>query len=296
MNALTDKLNQLNPALLNNLKDTIAEVELLLGKYDSNFPTYTDHSIKHTLEVFDLASQILVDDELDNLSEDEIYILAMASLLHDIGMCIPPIAIIELFKEIHFKGQEEGQIITEEQIRDVHHELSYHFILKEWELLKIPNLKYAEAIAIVSKGHRKVQLDNIDEYKPRFFVKNGRGFVCLPYLACILRIADELDVTNIRTPKLLTKYYMPNNKKSVEEWEKHISTTQINFTEESVIYEVSCADHSSLAALEEQFDKIQSTINNCQKVYSDINKYLCHFYWFNIGTSKSCTYVVLVVL
>lgn len=272
MNSLEKKLESLDSGLYSRFQETKEEVELLLSKYDSNFPTYTDHSIKHTSEVFKLISNLLNQDEINNLNSDEIYILSMASILHDIGMCLPESEIIRIYNEKLNRSESElVEIDDENLIRNIHHELSYEFILNEIELLKIPSVKYAEAIGLVAKGHRKVALDDIDVYQPKFFVKSGRDFVCLPYLASILRLGDELDITNIRTPKLLTKYYMPNNEISIREWKKHISTTQINFTEDQIIFEVTCTEQNNLAALEEQFEKIQNQSNYCQKIIRTIS-------------------------
>lgn len=187
-------------------------------------------------------------------------------------MCIPKEKLLEIITDKH--DYQENKIETDENndfIRDIHHKISYDFILKEADGLKIPNEEYAEAIALVAMGHRKVALDDNDLYPPKFFVRSGRDFVCLPYLSCVLRLADELDITNIRTPKLLTKYYMPNNKKSIKEWKKHIATTQINYTEDKILFKVKCSDQNNLAALEEQFDKIQSVSNYCQKVIRTIS-------------------------
>jgi len=183
-------------------------------------------------------------------------------------MCVPESKLVEISndtKYIHHRESNPKQS-TEEFIRDIHHEISYDFILKEYELLKIYNKDYAKAIAIVARGHRKVALDEIEIYEPKKFVRSGREFVCLPYLAAVLRLADELDITNVRTPEILTKYYMPNNEESIKEWKKHISTTQRNFTEDKVIFRVNCSDHNNLAALEDQFKKIENTINYCQKI------------------------------
>lgn len=273
MNALELRLEKLDSGLLSNFKKTLEEVDLLLSKYSENFPTYTDHSIKHTKQVFEIASQMLTKDEIDNLNGDEIYVLSMACILHDVGMCIPETILLEKFNSDRYKKYRDSSPKDTEKeilIRDIHHELSHDFIIEEQESLSIPNNKFAEAIALVSMGHRKVRLDDTSRYKPKFFVKNGRDFVCLPYLASILRLADELDITNIRTPKLLTKYYLPNNELSIKEWKKHISTTQINYTEDKVIFEVSCSDQNNLAALEDQFEKIQDVANYAQKIIRNI--------------------------
>ncbi|OXE96671.1 hypothetical protein B0A63_19395 [Flavobacterium johnsoniae UW101] len=273
MNRLELKLRELNPHLFGKLNDTREEVKLLLNQYIKNFPDYTDHSIHHTEKVFEIVSEVLTDEEIENLNEDEIYILSMASYLHDIGMCIPEEKIGEIAdtEELVKERKLHPEISREKYLRDHHHTLSKKFILEEWENLKIPNEKYAEAIALVSEGHRVVDIGNPDIYKPKYTVKSGRSFVCLPYLSAVLRIADELDITNIRTPGLLTKYYMPDNEKSVLEWNKHIANTLMFISENFVQFEVKCSNHSMLAALEEQFNKIAIVINYCQKVIRNIS-------------------------
>lgn len=273
MNRLEKKLKELNPNLFGKLNETKEEVKLLLNQYIKNFPDYTDHSIHHTEKVFEIVSEVLTNDEIENLNGDEIYILSMASYLHDIGMCIPEEKIKEIAdtEELVRERELHPEISREKYLRDNHHTLSKKFIMEEWENLKIPNDKYAEAIALVSEGHRIVDIGNPDIYKPKYTVKSGRDFVCLPYLAAVLRIADELDITNIRTPGLLTKYYMPDNEKSVLEWNKHIANTLMFISENFVQFEVKCSNHSMLAALEEQFGKIAGVINYCQKVIRNIS-------------------------
>ncbi|MFZ1805628.1 MAG: hypothetical protein WAU36_00310 [Cyclobacteriaceae bacterium] len=272
MNSLENRLKTLQPDLLERLHKTVIEVDSLLVKFDSNFPKYTDHSINHTKQVFYLASQLLSDEEIANLNADEIYILSMACYLHDIGMCVPEEKLHELINSEKFLEIKEAtpNLTTEDFIREIHHEISESFVKTEWQALNIPNERYATAIGLIAKGHRKVDISNPEEYPTKYFVKDGRDFVCLPYLAAIIRIADELDVTNVRTPSLLYKYYLPNNEFSRNEWLKHITTTQVNFTEDYVSYLVKCSDHNMLAALETQFDKIQNAITYGQKVIRTI--------------------------
>ncbi len=275
-NRLELQLRELNPNLFGKLQETKTEVKLLLQKYASNFPEYTDHSIDHTQQVFDYASDLLSDEQIENLNDDEIYVLSMACYLHDVGMCIPEEKIkeIEGTEEIQEYRKNNPDKPVQDYIRDIHHELSYKFIVKEQELLKIPNEKYAKAIGLVAQGHRKVDLGNIDEYKPRFTVKGGKTFVCLPYLSAIIRLADELDITNIRTPKLLQRYYMPENERSIYEWKKHIATTMVNLLEDDdyIRFEVTCTDQNVYAALKEQFEKVRETILYAQKIVRGINR------------------------
>jgi molecular chaperone HtpG len=273
MNTIELNLKEKKSDLYENYIKTKSEVSKLLQQYIKNFPTYTDHSIEHTQEVLNIASNLLDVEEISVLTGDELYILCMAGILHDIGMCIPENKIKEISNtdEILEYRKNYPDIEIEKYIRDIHHILSYRFIMEEWENLNIPSENYAKAIGLVAQGHRKVNLSDFEVYDPQFFVKTGREYVCLPYLACILRISDELDITNLRTPEILLKYYIPDNEISEKEWIKHKHTIQINFKGNKVIIQAKCTDHNMLAAYEEQYDKIKNVINDCQKVIRSIS-------------------------
>lgn len=274
MSKLELKLNELNPKLYSDLQETKQIVSKLLQQYIKNFPTYTDHSIEHTQEVLDIAGNLLTKTEVNSLNADEIYVLSMACILHDVGMCIPEskIKLIEKTEDLIEYRRLNPDYSRENYIRDIHHILSLKFINDEWRMLKIPSEKYAEAIGLVAQGHRKVDIDDFDVYDPQFFVHSGRDFICLPYLACIIRIADELDITNARTPEILLKYYIPDNDISKIEWNKHKSTILVNFKGSKVIIQAKCTDNNMLSALEGLFDKIKNVINNCQKIIGSLQQ------------------------
>ncbi|MES2431804.1 MAG: hypothetical protein V4556_12795 [Bacteroidota bacterium] len=273
MNKIERKLRDLNVDLYSKLEETKVVVDSLLKQYSVNFPTYTDHSLNHTTQVFRIVSDVLNDKEINNLNDKELYILGMASLLHDIGMCIPEDKISEIESDkryTNYKAKNPDKS-KEELIRDIHHELSYDFIKKESILLKIPNEIYADAIALVSKAHRKVELMDADTYKPKYFIENGRDeFACLPYLGAILRLSDELDITNVRTPDLLTKYYLPGNEISRLEWEKHMATFLVNMDSDKILISAKTNDQNVYHALEIQFSKIDEVLEYCQKVIRNI--------------------------
>ncbi len=251
-----------------SLQKCKAVVTELLKSYSKNFPEYTDHSLEHTQRVCDIAGEILNESEINNLSEDEIYVLCMACYLHDIGMCIVENKISIFRKSIEFDNYKKSyrNSTFSDFIRDIHHELSYQFILKEWKSLHIHNEKFATAIGLTAMAHRKVDLMESENFKPQYFIKSGREFICLPYLGCIIRLADELDITNMRVPDLLFDYHLPDNKKSREEWEKHKSTYQVNYTHDTILIEAETNDQSIYHALKSQYNKIYDILNYCQKV------------------------------
>lgn len=244
-----------------SIKECKKQMTKILPYYLTNFPEYTDHSVVHSEKVLSYAS-FLISENSEQLNEDEIYILIMAGYLHDVGMCLDPEAKKELMKEKGFGTEEE--CVT--YIRDHHHELSQEFIENNWESLKIPNSKYAQAIGRVAKGHRKADLFDQDEYIHDFTVKSGDQFVCLPYLASIVRLADELDITNDRTPELLFNKYYPQNKLSREEWEKHKANYFVNFKTERIIITAECENVNLYYGLTAQKNKIESVLKEAQKL------------------------------
>jgi metal-dependent HD superfamily phosphatase/phosphodiesterase len=208
MNRLLNKVKD-NSILIASIQNCEVQVTPILQGFITNFPEYTDHSINHSKTVLGYAD-LLLNTELEKLNEDEAYILIMAGFLHDIGMCPTKEMKSNIIESDSFR--ESGKDF-EDYLRDIHHKVSYQYITTFWKELRIVNETYAEAIALVGMGHRKVELLDFDLYNPEFVVKSGSEFVCLPYLAGVLRLADELDITNDRTPELLYNQYFPSRRK-----------------------------------------------------------------------------------
>ncbi len=245
-----------NPDLLSSIIECEKQITPILQQYISHFPEYTDHSINHSWIVLRYAIELL-DDGISKLNEDELYVLIMAALLHDIGMSPS--------KKMQDTLKEKSDDLPNE-IRKIHHELSYEYIIQNWETLKIPNKNYAKAIGLVAMGHRKVDLFDSNLYEHEFIVKGGKKFVCLPYLAGLLRLADELDITNDRTPELLFDNHYPSEETSKEEWEKHRANYFINYRDNNIIISAECSLRNVYYGLLEQKNKIQSVINDFQKL------------------------------
>lgn len=250
-----------NPDFIASIQECEKQISPILQKYLTNFPDYTDHSIDHSKTVLEYAFYC-IGDNIQYLTEDEKYILIMAGYLHDIGMCPTK----EDKKWIIDKYSINDNAEYVDLIRNIHHELSFKFIVENWDKLKIPNKKYARAIGLVAMGHRKVNLFDFDIFELEYIVKGGMEFVCLPYLAGILRLADELDITNDRTPDLLFNKYYPENKISRAEWEKHRANYFVNFKNDRIIITAECTDLNVYYGLIDQKNKIESVLKDFHKL------------------------------
>jgi molecular chaperone HtpG len=261
MNRLIKKVEG-NSVLLASIQNCEVQVTPILQGFITNFPEYTDHSINHSKAVLGYADHLL-NTEVEKLNEDEAYILIMAGFLHDIGMCPTNEMKANVIESSAFK--ESGKKF-EDYLRDIHHKVSYQYITTFWRELRIINETYAEAIALVGMGHRKVELLDFDTYNPEFVVKSGSEFVCLPYLAGVLRLADELDITNDRTPELLYNQYFPSNRISREEWVKHKANYFVSFNKPTIKITSKCFEKDLYYALLKQYNKIDGVIKYAQKI------------------------------
>ncbi|MDD2213325.1 MAG: hypothetical protein PHR21_02110 [Oscillospiraceae bacterium] len=78
------KLKTESPELHRRFTNSVFCMLRMLNKYQNVFPTYTDHTALHSLEVIDFCNSLIAD-QIDELNADEVYILLMSAYLHDSG-------------------------------------------------------------------------------------------------------------------------------------------------------------------------------------------------------------------
>ena len=162
---------------------------------------YTDHTMAHSERVIalldGLTAGVMRTDKW--LSPTEVFVLLAAAYLHDIGMQNERFANGD-------PSTSSGQRL--EEIRAHHHEQTAEMIYKVFEdpanAFAIPlssDPGVVEAVALVAKGHRRVDLHDT-AYDP--FVHGGET-VRLRLLAALLRFADALDMDHRRVDLKLMK-------------------------------------------------------------------------------------------
>ena len=148
------RLATIDSDLHNCYKDCMTISQDMLSRYESTFPDFTDHTVLHSLDILDTCN-VLIGDQLDQLSADDLYVLLMGILYHDVGMGIS-ISDYEQFLPLfpnHYvpsPGEERRDVI-----RKNHHEFSVLFLNKYGEILNFPNDRYLAAVIQVCRGHRK---------------------------------------------------------------------------------------------------------------------------------------------
>ncbi len=201
------------------------EVDACAARGIPYWPYMTLHDLSHSLRVIDNIERLLIPiyslaDSRYELNATEVFVLLAAAYLHDVGMfsalCDLDAELIEgrgyehrgdfsRFSELAaaIRSGDHGYFTSHAAIvgsyfRSAHHCRSADAIRARRSELNIS--AEADFIARVAEGHRKVDL-----YGGLFqAARLGMEEVRRDFLAALLRLADELDVLNVRVPNALS--------------------------------------------------------------------------------------------
>jgi anti-anti-sigma factor len=259
-------LEKLSPELHKRYSDCVSAADSLLGRYLNNFPTFTDHSLLHSIEVANI-SNYLISNHISKLCAEELYVLLMAALLHDVGMGYNA----EELDKRNVLGYAEyletnpGKTV-QDYIRVHHNDLSALFVLENWRECGIPDEKFAAAIAEAGRGHRKTDLTDRTLYPTALAL--GGGAVNLAFLTAVIRIADELDISAERNLLMHFAGFVMGNQADVVEFQKH-SLISSTFSGEKIIVKGETNSIKAFDDLTVMCNKIQETLNHCQSIVKD---------------------------
>lgn len=233
---LVKHLAKKNSPLLSKIK-TLFEIikEQLNNRIPVVFPTYTLHNADHSLRIIGYMGDLV--DDLDQLDDLEVALLIMSALLHDIGMAVSDVDINAIkqdsfpFSPIKFSVmkrmmKDDETIALQEYVRKIHSSLSSRYILnldRHYFLIsELATMDFQKELAAICESHTM----NYDWIKSNLKHKEVKGdHVFNPqYVACILRLADILDIDSNRTPPRLYELISPNAE-SRAEWEQHFMIT-----------------------------------------------------------------------
>lgn len=261
--AIETRLKELSPDLYRRYRDCFVVSGKMLLRYENYFPDFTDHSLLHTMDILEFAGT-LIGDQINSLTAEDLYVLAMGALFHDIGMGVSFSDFDEFMKELGLpieKNAEERPWA----VRRNHQELSGLFLKKYSSIFDIPNEKYLHAIVQVCRGHRKTDLLNEKEYPVLFAVEEGKS-VYLAYLAALICLADELDISEERNISFLYDVEsMPEERDRVE-FHKHMAVNSVEIEEDAVIVRAESSDKEIENGVREVCSKLNDKLVYCRSV------------------------------
>lgn len=268
------RLHQLDPELHKRFTDSLFVLPELLSKYEGFFPEFTDHSERHAVSVLDYCNQFMCEDAAKGLNADECYVLLMSCYLHDVGMGISEKDFYEFRDQINMgdKGVINDPDDIPRIIRKFHSDFSGCIIRKYSKMFDLPSETHMTAIIQTVRGHRITDLYNEEEYPAHLTLDNGTT-ICLPYLAALLRIADEMDVSVDRNSKLLFDPESASTEKQRIENAKHEAIRNVTFAEDKIILDVHVTESDIHDAVLELADKLQQSLSYCAMVIKDRSPY-----------------------
>ena len=263
---LERRLKELDSNLHARFTNTVFALSQILSNYQLIFPNFTDHTELHTLNIIEFCNN-LIGEQINKLNADEIYCILMGCYFHDTGMGISHRDFEEFSKQIDFgdyfnnHSREDYPAI----VRNFHNEFSGLFIKKYARFFEFPSEEHMFAVIQISRGHRKTDLEDINEYPVSLKVPNGNT-ICLPYLSALVRLADEIDVTASRNSGAIYDINTITNEIDLIEFMKHEAVRSLDINEKEFVVHVDTDDDKLLEKLNVLVGKMKKTLDNCRNV------------------------------
>lgn len=264
---LETKLGLENRGLHRRTRDSAVVLQKMLESFLPRFPDFTDHTILHSMDVLEYCNLLLGEEQIERLSAAECYVLIMSCYLHDIGMGINQKNYEELSRKIDFGDyfEKHSREDTETIIRDFHNEYSGLFISKYADLFDIPCEEMVFAIVQVSRGHRKTDLFDENEYRD---LTTPYGVIRTAFLAAVIRLADEIDVGVDRNSELLFDFSKARGQSGTEAFGTHESIRRVDVREDALVLYTKPIAPEYRELIRILADKIQETLDYCREVVS----------------------------
>lgn len=272
--ALERRLRELDVNLHQRFTDTVFALQHILSNYKLIFPDFTDHTELHSLNVIDFCNH-LIGDQINRLNADEIYCLLLGCYFHDTGMGISHKDFDEFSKKINFGDyfDTHSRDNYPEIVRNFHNEFSGLFIDKYAKFFEIPTEAHLFAIKQISRGHRKTDLHNKEEYPIALAIPNSENTICVTYLSALVRLADEIDVTASRNSHAIYDISKITKEIDLIEFMKHDAVRDLIMNEKEFVMVVDTNDESIYQSLEIVRSKMQKTLDECRNVVNGNTPY-----------------------
>lgn len=266
-------LASLDPALSRQFKDCVLSLMLMLDNYAVNFPDFTDHSMRHVLNVLEFCNKIVGYENIEKLCAEELFILLMGIYLHDVGMAISDKDFEELMPKVDPRIDPASLSDAEKMkiIRKNHNELSAQLIMRYAAFFELDDPAITHAVAQVARGHRTVDLMDEREYPVRFQLASGVE-ICLPYLAALVRLADEVDVGKDRNPEDTYARMDEYSEVDAYHFSRHLAIQSTRTEEDAFVFMVRGSD-DLLESFAGDFAEIQATLDECRRAVNGRTKF-----------------------
>lgn len=273
-----------------------------------NMPEFTLHDDTHIYNMLTIIGKLIPQEKLRKLSTPDLFMLIISVLLHDIGMAPDEKYILawknqlseaeydetlieerekfarfrltythqvedieRLREEQEFSKAQliEDYIITE-YIRMTHSIRAREIIAKYWAgKIVYQDTDLTEDLATICFSHNEsytylLQMEN-------FRVCGQDEYLCIPFVAVVLRLADIIDFDPKRTPSVLFSHLAVKNPVSLIEWKKHQSINAWTISSKKLLFSAQCGHPAIEAAILAFCDQIDEELRNGTVILSNLS-------------------------
>lgn len=262
-----------------------------LNRAYKDFADYTLHDEHHAERVVFLMDRLLREDVgeaegsppvniVEQLSVIDLALLILAAYGHDIGMALAGDERKKTEESIEYRdfllrhegrwqeceaAREQGDakrseflrgLLFQDFLRSRHHIISRDLIRNDLaSKFVVEGKSLADGVAALCHSHG-VPVNELASLSVMPF--GGKFRADIPFLACVLRLADYLDLDAIRAPESLLRLISPENQIARREWRKHqantfyVSPRKIEFRARFTDFFEEKALRDSLAGIEQE--------------------------------------------
>lgn len=273
-----------------------------------NMPEFTLHDDIHIFNMLTIIGKIIPQENLQKLSTPDLFMLIVSVFLHDIGMAPDEKYILawknqlseseydeelkeerekfarfrltythqltdieRLIKEQEFsKAQMLEEYIITDYIRLTHSIRAREIIAKYWSgKIVYQDTDLTEDLATICYSHNEgytylLQMEN-------FKVCGQDEYLCIPFVATMLRLADIIDFDPKRTPSVLFSHLAVKNPVSLNEWKKHQSINAWTISSKKLLFSAQC-EHPAIEATILAFcNQIDEELRNGTVILSNLS-------------------------
>ena len=273
-----------------------------------NMPEFTLHDDTHIFNMLTIIGKLIPQENMKALSAPDLFMLIISVFLHDIGMApdekyilawknqLPEeeydeelkeerekfsrfrltythqLADIErLIAEKEFsKAQLLEDYIVTEYIRTTHSIRAREIIATYWAgKIVYQDTDLTEDLATICYSHNEsytylLQMES-------FRVCGQDEYLCIPFVATILRLADIIDFDPKRTPSVLFSHLAVKNPVSLNEWKKHQSINAWTISPKRILFSAQC-EHPAIEATILAFcNQIDEELRNGTVILSNLS-------------------------
>lgn len=205
-------------ALRTSISQVNERARKFLSEISNDFPQLTDHSIDHSLMLWNYVDIVLGEEKTAGLSPLEAYILHITFLIHDAGTCLSILSkestiqtnpIYQDFITLHGDTEDGKMDAMFYTIRYMHGEYARRIATQQLSdgdfLIQDTGLRdeFGDLIGRIAQSHAHnvnfIENEIPDEYTAQNFPRDWT--VRCRRLAYLLRVVDAAHLDNLRTPK-----------------------------------------------------------------------------------------------